>query len=107
MGQHVLVATLGAEPQVVTLAFDLLRGKGYPVAEVVVVHTLGEAVQPALRCLAEEFARSEACGYRAIPVEREGWPVADLRSEADTAALLRTLYRTILAEKRAGRCVHL
>lgn len=107
MEQHVLVATLGAEPQVVTLALDLLRGKGYPVAEVVVVHTLGEAVQPALGRLAEDFARPGACGYRAVPVERDGWPVADFRTEADTAALLRTLYRTVLAEKRAGRVVHL
>lgn len=107
MDQHVLVATLGAEPQVVTLALDLLRGKGYPIAEVVVVHTLGPAVQPALTRLAREFARPGACHYRAILVERDGWPVADFRVEADTAALLRTLYRTVLAEKRAGRVVHL
>lgn len=107
MDQHVLVAMLGAEPQVVTLALDLLREKGYPIAEVIVVHTLGEAVQPALMRLAEEFARLGACGYRSVPVEREGWPVADLRTEADTAALLRTLYRAVLMEKRAGRRVHL
>jgi CRISPR-associated protein Csx14 len=45
MNQQVLIATLGSEPQVVTLVLDLLRAKGYPVAEVIVVHTMGEVVQ--------------------------------------------------------------
>ncbi|MBI3300889.1 MAG: CRISPR-associated protein Csx14 [Deltaproteobacteria bacterium] len=107
MTQQVLIATLGSEPQVVTLVLDLLRAKGYPIAEVVVVHTVGEAVRPALERLAGEFALLRACGYRPVPVESEGWPVADFLTEADTAGLLRTMYRTVLAEKRAGRLVHL
>lgn len=107
MTQHVLIATLGSEPQVVTLALDLLQTKGISIAEVIVVHTVGEAVQPGLKQLAQEFALPGACGYRLIPVEKEGWPVSDFLTEADTAALLRTLYRTVLVEKRAGRIVHL
>jgi CRISPR-associated protein Csx14 len=107
MPQHVLIATLGSEPQVVTLALDLLRTKGYPIAEVIVVHTVGKAVQPALKQLAREFARSEGCAYRTVSVESDGWSVSDFQTEIETAALLRTLYRTVLAEKRAGRLVHL
>jgi CRISPR-associated protein Csx14 len=49
MSQQVLIATLGSEPQVVTLALDLLQAKGYPIADVIVVHTVGEAVQTALK----------------------------------------------------------
>jgi CRISPR-associated protein Csx14 len=107
MAQQVLIATLGSEPQVVTLVLDLLRAKGYPVAEVIVVHTLGEAVQAALRRLAGEFTALGTCTYRPVAVENNSWPVADILTEADTAALLRTLYRVALAEKRAGRLVHL
>lgn len=107
MTQQVLIATLGSEPQVVTLVLDLLRAKGYPIAEVIVVHTMGEAVQPALKSLAHEFKLPGACGYRLVPVESEGWSVADILTETDTAGLLRTLYRLVLAEKRAGRLVHL
>jgi CRISPR-associated protein Csx14 len=107
MVPQVLIATLGSEPQVVTLVLDLLQAKGYPVAEVIVVHTLGETVQAALRRLASEFAAPEMCVYRPVTVENNSWPVADILTEADTAALLRTLYRTVLAEKRAGRLVHL
>lgn len=107
MAQQVLIATLGTEPQVVTLALDLLLTKGYAIAEVVVLHTAGEVVRPALAALAREFAHPGACGYRPVPVEGEGGPVADIVTEADVAALLRTLYRVVLAEKRAGRLVHL
>jgi CRISPR-associated protein Csx14 len=105
--QQVLVATLGSEPQVVTLALDLLRGKGYPVSEVIVVHTVGEAVRPGLAALAQEFALPGSSSYRPVPVEGQSGPAADIISDADTAALMRTLYRVVLAEKRAGRLVHL
>jgi CRISPR-associated protein Csx14 len=107
MAQQVLIATLGSEPQVVTLVLDLLQAKGHVIAEVVVVHTGGEAVLPALKMLAKEFPAQGTCRYRLVPVERDGWTVADFLSETDTAALLRTLYRTVLAEKRAGRLIHL
>lgn len=107
MGEQVLVATLGTEPQVITLALDVLRAKGYPIAEVIVVHTVGGAVQPALTRLAEEFARPGASTYRPIPVMGQSGPIEDIVTEADTAALLRTLYRIVLIEKRAGRLVHL
>lgn len=107
MSQQVLIATLGTEPQVVTLVLDLLRAKGYPIVEVVVVHTVGEAVQAALERLAGEFAPPGACAYRPVPIMDERGPTADVVTEADVAALLRTLYRVVLAEKRAGRLVHL
>ena len=107
MTQQALIATLGSEPQVVTLALDLLRTKGHLIAEVIVVHTGGKEIQPALQQLVNEFASSSSCHYRLVPVEHEGWVVADFRTEEETAALLRTLYRIILAEKRSGRRVHL
>lgn len=107
MSEQVLIATLGSEPQVVTLVLDLLRAKGHPMAEVIVVHTMGELVQPSLKSLTEEFRRTGSPRYRAVAVEDKGWPIADIGTEAEVAALLRTLYRTVLAEKRAGRLVHM
>jgi CRISPR-associated protein Csx14 len=107
MSQPVLIATLGSEPQVVTLTLDLLQAKGHAIAEVIVVHTGGATVRSALKTLAKEFSARETCRYHLAPVERDGWTVADFVTEADTAALMRTLYRTVLAEKRAGRAIHL
>jgi CRISPR-associated protein Csx14 len=91
----------------VTLALDLLRAKGYPIAGVKVVHTTGASVQAGLEMLAEEFRKAAACGYEMVAIEDGGWPVSDVASERETAALMRTLYRVVLAEKRAGRIVHL
>jgi len=107
MTPQVLIATLGSEPQVVTLVLDLLRTKGYVISEVIVVHTMGTAAQLALKRLHDEFAEEKTCAYRTVAVANEEWPVDDISTEEDTASLLRTLYRTILAEKRAGRLVHL
>lgn len=107
MARQVLIATLGTEPQVVTLALDLLLAKGYAIDEVIVVHTVGEAVRPALAALGRQFAQPGAYGYRPVLVKGDNGPVADIVTESDTAALLRTLYRVVLAEKRAGRLVHL
>lgn len=107
MSQQVLIATLGSEFQVVTLALDLLGLKGYPIAEVIVLHTAGEPVRSAMARLDEEFAHSEAGTYRPVLVEGDHGPVADIATEKDVAALLRTLYRVMLAEKRAGHLVHL
>lgn len=101
---QVLIATLGTEPQTVPLTLDLLQAKGYSISEVIVVHTSGEAVRPALKVLREEFERLGGCVYRPVVIEGERGRVSDILTESDTAALLRTLYRTVLAEKRAGRC---
>ncbi len=107
LGWQVLVATLGTEPQVVTLTLDLLQAKGYAIGKVIVVHTAGKVVRPALEALAQEFAGSGSFEYHPIVVKGDNGPVADIVTEADTAAFLRTLYRVVLAEKRAGRLVHL
>jgi CRISPR-associated protein Csx14 len=107
VSKQVLVATLGVEPQVVTLTLDLLKAKGYPIAQVIMVHTVGKVVQPALERLAQEFALPGACDYRTIPVTDEEEPVADIINEKKATALLQTLYRVVLAEKRAGNLIHL
>lgn len=105
--KQVLIATLGTEPQVVTLALDILRAKGYAISGLTVVHTVGRVIRPALRRLDQALASDTALFYRAVAIEGAAGPIADVATEADTAALLRTLYRVILAEKRAGRLVHL
>jgi CRISPR-associated protein Csx14 len=107
MAKQIVIATLGTEPQVVTLALDQLRQKGYEISAAIVIHTAGEVVQPALDRLAREFSAMAAVRYRPVPVEGPHGPITDIATESDTAALLRTLYHVVRAEKRAGRVVHL
>jgi len=107
----VVVATLGTEPQVVTLALDILLSRGYPIAEVAVVHTEPSALGDALQRLRAEEAhyagRRPAIAFRYVPVRDEQRFPSDIVSEEDAALLLRVLYREVAAQKRARRRVHL
>jgi hypothetical protein len=63
-GRQILIGTLGKEPQVMTLALDLLHAKGCAIEEVIAPHTAGEAMPPALARLREEFATPGTCTFR-------------------------------------------
>ena len=107
MDKQVLIATLGSEPQVVTQVLDLLEERAYQIRKVIVIHTVGTSIRDALARLAEEFKSLGSCAYQAVPIVRDGAPVKDIATEADIAVLLRTLYQTVLTEKRAGNLIHL
>lgn len=106
---HILVATLSTEPQGVTLVLDWLLEKGFPIREVAVIHTSGAVIQPAIRRLDEEFASGVYPGifYRRAPIMGKQGAVADITSQEDVGALLRTLYRTLRAARQAGLTIHL
>ena len=44
MTEQVLIATLGSEPQVVTLVLDLLLVRGYAIKTAIVVHISGKPI---------------------------------------------------------------
>jgi len=104
-----VVATLGAEPQVVTLTLDQLLRRGRRIGEVRVVHTCGPTVLEGLDLLRREFQGDSYPGItlRAVPCEGEGGPVEDFRTSEDVGALLRVLYREVRELRRMGFLVHL
>lgn len=108
-----LVATLGVEPQVITLALDALHAEGFPICQTHVVHT-NPSFRPigdALRRLQDEipyYVRSRPpVEFRWIPVQDERHFPEDLLTETDAGLFLRVLYRTVRDLKRDGRQVHL
>ncbi len=103
------MATLGHEPQVVTIALDLLLAQGRPLREVAVVHTTSRPVLAGLRAIRAEFASGCYPGVRlrAVPVRGQAGPLDDFRTEADVLSLLAALYRAVRDAKRAHRVVHL
>ncbi|MGQ9681035.1 MAG: CRISPR-associated ring nuclease [Anaerolineae bacterium] len=109
MPQASLIATLGSEPQVVTIVLDRLLAQGQPIDQALVVHTGAPAVLAALRAVQAEFdAHAYAgIGLQAVPVQGLQGPVEDLHTEEDMWALLRTLYSLLRSVKRAGRTAHL
>jgi len=104
-----MVATLGAEPQVVTLTLDQLLRGGRRIGEVRVVHTCGPTVLEGLDLLRREFQEGSYPGITLceVPCEGEGGPIEDFRTSEDVGALLRVLYREVRELRRKGCLVHL
>ena len=107
---HVLIATLGSEAQVVSLCWQKLQALGYPIGEIVVVHTAAEnePMRSARAKLAQFFNQTHPTPVPLQFVVIGGeHPVADTLTEADLEAVFVTLYRTVLQNKRAHKAVHL
>jgi CRISPR-associated protein Csx14 len=112
--RQVLVATLGTQPQIVTLAVDLLaEDENVAVDEVHVIHTAAEGrIGEALVKLRTEFQddryNGRRCLYREVPIlDPDERPVRDVRTEQDARCAFRTIYRVVLEQKQARRQVHL
>lgn len=111
--QSVLVVTLGAEPQVVTLTLDALLNRGFEIRRVAILHTSpsSPAIRDALaRLRAEEPSyrlRDPPITFRYEPIQDGARLPADIVSEEDAAALLRSLYRVVASCKRQHLVVHL
>lgn len=112
--QTTFIATLGHEPQVVTIALDELIRRDPAIAfeEAVVIHTdpLQPGVGDALARLDAEITSgayaSRVKAYRKLLIERDGRPLQDIYNEADAGAAFTAIYREIARHKRGGRIVH-
>ncbi len=109
-----LVATLGTEPQVVTLSLQALSAAGTIVHEVVVIHTAAREprIAGAIRTLDAAFATDERLAswrnhYHRTVILGGAGPVADMLEEEDFGATLRALYQVVRNYKQAGYTVHL
>jgi CRISPR-associated protein Csx14 len=107
MKREVLIATLGVNPQIVTISLDLLQTQGCHIAEVVSIYTDNDKVKESLAQLDEELGRMGGPPHRPVIIAGRDGPVSDFWTEADATALLRTLYREIKAYKQTGWRVHL
>lgn len=104
-----LIATLGVEPQVVTITLDYLLARRQSISEVTVVYTGGSGVREALAAIEAEFAKGVYPGIqlRNAPVFSSKGPVGDFCTEEDLRGLLRTLYAEVRRVRQGGCPVHL
>lgn len=113
MPERILVATLGAEPQVVTLALDALLHTGATISQVVVVHTLPDRdpVRLALASLYEEFVTKQHYGPRILFVPHllagTSGPLSDVVSLEEIDDAFQSLYGLLRQHKQAGRAIDL
>ncbi len=110
---YALVATIGVEPQVVTLTLDALREQGFPVTCVCVLHPneKNPAIANAIQRLRKEqnFYKSLGTDLRwlFIPIREGDRYPEDFAFEQDVALLLRVIYKTVKDLKRKGYHIHL
>lgn len=113
---HVLLATLGGQPQVVTFTLDLLLDAGFPIREVFAVHphasSQSRLAHSLTRLNAEFTNQSYAATGRAIHLHpcilaMDHTPIDDIRNEAQADGVLNILHRLIRDLKHQGYRIHL
>lgn len=109
--REVLIATLGTEPQVVTLVLDELLKRRHGIHRVVVVHTDGRynPIRQSLMQLKEEehYYKRQRVQFTYEVIRANGRSPRDIETEEDAGAAFRTLYHVTRREKRTGNRVHL
>lgn len=122
-----LIATLGTQPEVVTVALDLLLAQGESIQEVVVIHTArprptkgppdaepANLMIRALAALEREFSgRSHyasgncACRYRPLCLQIDGQPIDDVHSPHQARAVFSAIFNEVQELKRQQLGIHL
>ena len=114
--KHILVATLGGQPQIVTFTLDLLLRQGIPIYEVIVVHPAASPdLQGALARLQAEFvddtylfeSRERTIHFRHRVLHHYGKIIDDIVDEPTADGTLDTIGELIRDLKREGYIVHL
>jgi CRISPR-associated protein Csx14 len=132
--QAALVATLGTQPEVVTIALDLLLNLEVDIRQVHVIHTvsspprLGTPLRPkdlaglramaeSVRTLRQEFPggttylyrgeKHHPCRFYLTQLEVDGRPIDDVRTEAEARAVFAILFQVVQELKKDRFVVHL
>jgi len=112
---HILLATLGGQPQVVTFTLDLLLNDGFPISEVIVIHPKASQprLQRSLECLSAEFASDyykaadRVIHFRSHVLQLDGEPINDIIDNDHADGTLNTIHQLIGDLKRQGYRIHL
>ena len=105
-----LIATLGLEPQVVTLVLDHLQAIGERVTDVVVLHTspTSQLIEDVLRKEFNKYPDYAEAHITLHPVQIEvaGKPIADITSADEANAVLQILYEQVSKWQGDDRRIH-
>lgn len=113
--KHVLVATLGGQPQIVTFTLDLLLRAPYPISSVIVLHpkAVQDRLRKALHLLSAEFpanyytAAQRTIHFQSQVLEIDGMPLNDINEDAHVDGTLNTVHQLLGELKRQEYRVHL
>ena len=114
---QVLVATLGGQPQIITLTLDLLLQANYPISEVFVIHPKAapqSRLQQSLHRLNAEFnsdyyrQSQRTIHFHSCMLElKNQQPIHDISDDDHADGTLDTIHRLLGDLKRQGFHIHL
>jgi CRISPR-associated protein Csx14 len=113
---HVLVATLGSQPQIVTFTLELLLQRNFPIDEVFVIHPFPRErprLQHSLACLQTAFTDyyprklQRTIHFHSCVLHFDGQPIDDINDDTHADGTLETIHRLIGDLKRQGYRMHL
>ncbi len=113
--KHILVATLGGQPQIVTFTLDLLLQVPYPISEVIVLHPKASRprLQQALERVRAEFVDNyyatarRAIHFRSQVLELDGATLDDISDNMHVDGTLNTIHHLLGNLKRQEYRIHL
>jgi CRISPR-associated protein Csx14 len=112
---HVLLATLGGQPQVVTFALDLLLQRNIPIHEVIVIHPSSHpGLQQAITCLNAEFVgdhyktsgQTITIHFRQQVLRHYDTFIEDITDEQTAEGTLNTIDELIRELKQRQAAIH-
>lgn len=112
--RHILIATLGSQPQIVTFTLDILL-RSYPIEQVIVIHPqpITSRLQYSLACLQAEFSNDryrptgQVIHFRSQILQYQGEPLNDITNDQHADGTLNTIHQLITEFKRQNYCIHL
>ncbi len=112
---HILLATLGGQPQVVTFTLDLLLRDGFPISEVFVIHPKASdpRLQRSLACLRAQFiddryhidGRTINCRFDTRVLRLNNGPMDDILDDVGAVGAHETIYHLIRELKQQRQCI--
>ncbi len=108
---HILLATMGGQPQIVTFTLDLLLQRNIPISEVHVVHPSTLRINRAVELLNNEFLSSryrngQVIHFHSHVLRHDGLPLEDLNDETRADDVLNTMHDLIRSFKERHCIVH-
>lgn len=98
--QHILIATLGESPVVITAMHDKLIEKNLPISKVIVLHPQEETIRYAVDLIRDVL--KDTCEVIAEPL-----PFDDANSEAEAFDFLHILYMLLNNAQKSGDTIYL
>ena len=112
---HILLATLGGKPEIVTFTLDLLLQKHFPISEVIVIHPASHPrLAQSVERLSAEFVddhytfagEQRIIHFRRYPLRSYGQPIDDITDTDSANATLTAMDELIDDLKRRLAVIH-